>query len=77
MSISSVKQITLPFFGLDSRMYRVSSAYVCVQVRNLTYMVSRRERIKRTLCRVQEQIFHHHIRLLEQGRVAGEILSLM
>lgn len=41
------------------------------RVRNLTYMVSRRERIKRTLCRVQEQIFHHHIRLLEQGRVAG------
>lgn len=41
------------------------------RVRNLTYMVSRRERIKRTVCRVQEQIFHHHIRLLEQGRVAG------
>uniref|UniRef100_A0A8C1PNG0 Protein Jade-1 n=1 Tax=Cyprinus carpio TaxID=7962 RepID=A0A8C1PNG0_CYPCA len=41
------------------------------RVRNLTYMVSRRERIKRTLCRVQEQIFHHHIRLLEQGRAAG------
>ncbi|KTF78445.1 hypothetical protein cypCar_00010698 [Cyprinus carpio] len=34
-------------------------------------MVSRRERTKRTLCRVQEQIFHHHVRLLEQGRVAG------
>ncbi|XP_051578591.1 protein Jade-1-like isoform X1 [Myxocyprinus asiaticus] len=41
------------------------------RVRNLTYMVSRRERIKRTMCRVQEQIFHHHIRLLEQGLVAG------
>ncbi|XP_016384993.1 protein Jade-1 [Sinocyclocheilus rhinocerous] len=41
------------------------------RVRNLTYMVSRRERIKRTLCRVQEQIFHHHVRLLEQGRIAG------
>uniref|UniRef100_A0A9J8BRV5 Protein Jade-1 n=1 Tax=Cyprinus carpio carpio TaxID=630221 RepID=A0A9J8BRV5_CYPCA len=41
------------------------------RVRNLTYMVSRRERTKRTLCRVQEQIFHHHVRLLEQGRVAG------
>ncbi|XP_016372374.1 protein Jade-1-like isoform X1 [Sinocyclocheilus rhinocerous] len=40
------------------------------RVRNLTYMVSRRERIKRTLCRVQEQIFHH-IRLLEQGSVTG------
>ncbi|XP_052009975.1 protein Jade-1-like [Xyrauchen texanus] len=41
------------------------------RVRNLTYMVSRRERIKRTLCRVQEQVFHHHVKLLEQGRVAG------
>lgn len=47
---------------------------VCVhiQVRNLTYMVTRREKIKRSVCRVQEQIFHHHVRLLEQGRLSGE-----
>ncbi|XP_030642718.1 protein Jade-1 [Chanos chanos] len=41
------------------------------RVRNLTYMVTRREKIKRSVCRVQEQIFHHHIRLLEQGRLTG------
>ncbi|KAF7704755.1 hypothetical protein HF521_021827 [Silurus meridionalis] len=41
------------------------------RVRNLTYMVTRREKIKRSVCRVQEQIFHHHVRLLEQGRLAG------
>ncbi|XP_066528240.1 protein Jade-1 isoform X2 [Hoplias malabaricus] len=40
------------------------------RVRNLTYMVTRREKIKRSVCRVQEQIFHHHIRLLEQGRLS-------
>ncbi|KAM9466980.1 protein Jade-1 [Clarias gariepinus] len=41
------------------------------RVRNLTYMVTRREKIKRSVCRVQEQIFHHHVRLLEQGRLSG------
>ncbi|KAF4084357.1 hypothetical protein AMELA_G00127800 [Ameiurus melas] len=41
------------------------------RVRNLTYMVTRREKIKRSVCRVQEQIFHHHVRMLEQGRVSG------
>lgn len=51
------------------------SCVLCVrvaQVRNLTYMVTRREKIKRSVCRVQEQIFHHHVRLLEQGRLSGE-----
>ncbi|XP_062864155.1 protein Jade-1 [Trichomycterus rosablanca] len=41
------------------------------RVRNLTYMVTRREKIKRSVCRVQEQIFHHHVRLLEQSRHSG------
>ncbi|XP_028832172.1 protein Jade-1 isoform X2 [Denticeps clupeoides] len=41
------------------------------RVRNLTYMVTRREKMKRSACRVQEQIFHHIIRLLEQDRLAG------
>ncbi|KAG9344003.1 hypothetical protein JZ751_012479 [Albula glossodonta] len=36
------------------------------RVRNLTYMVTRREKIKRSVCRVQEQIFHHYVRLLEE-----------
>ncbi|KAG5848185.1 hypothetical protein ANANG_G00095780 [Anguilla anguilla] len=41
------------------------------RVRNLTYMVTRREKIKRSMCRVHEQIFHHHVRLLEEKRLSG------
>ncbi|XP_033869628.2 protein Jade-1-like isoform X1 [Acipenser ruthenus] len=41
------------------------------RVRNLTYMVTRREKMKRSVCRVQEQIFHHHIKLLEEDQLAG------
>ncbi|NXK43078.1 JADE1 protein, partial [Piprites chloris] len=40
-------------------------------VRNLTYMVTRREKIKRSVCRVQEQIFNSYAKQLEQGRVSG------
>ncbi|XP_038648457.1 protein Jade-1 isoform X4 [Scyliorhinus canicula] len=43
----------------------------CIQVRNLTYMVTRREKIKRSICRVQEQIFHHQMNLLEEERISG------
>ncbi|NXU89603.1 JADE1 protein, partial [Xiphorhynchus elegans] len=38
-------------------------------VRNLTYMVTRREKIKRSVCRVQEQIFNSYAKQLE--RVSG------
>nr|XP_020040331.1 protein Jade-1 isoform X4 [Castor canadensis] len=41
------------------------------RVRNLTYMVTRREKIKRTVCKVQEQIFNLYTKLLEQERVSG------
>ncbi|XP_015200359.2 protein Jade-1 isoform X2 [Lepisosteus oculatus] len=41
------------------------------RVRNLTYMVTRREKMKRSVCRVQEQILHHHVRLLEEERLSG------
>ncbi|XP_042562384.1 protein Jade-1 isoform X2 [Clupea harengus] len=41
------------------------------RVRNLTYMVTRREKIKRSVCRVQEQIFQQHIKLLEHDRFTG------
>ncbi|RXM30711.1 Protein Jade-1 [Acipenser ruthenus] len=41
------------------------------RVRNLTYMVTRREKMKRSVCRVQEQVFHHHIKLLEEDQLAG------
>lgn len=45
------------------------------QVRNLTYMVTRREKMKRSLCRVQEQIFHHQVRLLDQELLDQELLT--
>ncbi|XP_027755339.1 protein Jade-1 isoform X2 [Empidonax traillii] len=41
------------------------------RVRNLTYMVTRREKIKRSVCKVQEQIFNSYAKQLEQGRVSG------
>ncbi|PNJ83864.1 JADE1 isoform 7, partial [Pongo abelii] len=40
------------------------------RVRNLTYMVTRREKIKRSVCKVQEQIFNLYTKLLEQERVS-------
>ncbi|XP_051821318.1 protein Jade-1 isoform X2 [Antechinus flavipes] len=41
------------------------------RVRNLTYMVTRREKMKRSVCKVQEQIFNLYTKLLEQERVSG------
>uniref|UniRef100_A0A8C9QF91 Protein Jade-1 n=1 Tax=Spermophilus dauricus TaxID=99837 RepID=A0A8C9QF91_SPEDA len=41
------------------------------RVRNLTYMVTRREKIKPPVCRVQEQTFSLYTKLLEQERVSG------
>ncbi|KAL9852642.1 protein Jade-1 isoform 3-T9 [Geothlypis trichas] len=41
------------------------------RVRNLTYMVTRREKIKRSVCKVQEQIFNSYTKQLEQERVSG------
>ncbi|XP_053701887.1 protein Jade-1 isoform X1 [Synchiropus splendidus] len=41
------------------------------RVRNLTYMVTRREKLKRSICRVQEQIFQHQVRLLDQELLRG------
>lgn len=34
-------------------------------------MVTRREKIKRSVCKVQEQIFSLYAKLLEQGKVSG------
>ncbi|XP_061699422.1 protein Jade-1 isoform X2 [Syngnathoides biaculeatus] len=36
------------------------------RVRNLTYMVTRREKMKRSMWRVQEQIFQHQVQLIDQ-----------
>ncbi|XP_054913101.1 protein Jade-1 isoform X7 [Poeciliopsis prolifica] len=44
----------------------------CIQVRNLTYMVTRREKMKRSLWKVQEQIFQHQVRLLDHELLNGE-----
>ncbi|KFQ21285.1 PREDICTED: protein Jade-1-like, partial [Merops nubicus] len=41
------------------------------RVRNLTYMVTRREKIKRSVCKVQEQIFNIYAKQLEQERATG------
>ncbi|XP_066429850.1 protein Jade-1 isoform X2 [Eleutherodactylus coqui] len=38
------------------------------RVRNLTYMVTRREKMKRSVCKVQEQIFHLYTKLLDHER---------
>ncbi|XP_063166680.1 protein Jade-1 isoform X3 [Candoia aspera] len=41
------------------------------RVRNLTYMVTRREKIKRSVCKVQEQIFNLYTNLVEHERASG------
>nr|XP_057933738.1 protein Jade-1 isoform X2 [Doryrhamphus excisus] len=41
------------------------------RVRNLTYMVTRREKMKRSLWRVREQIFQHQVRLVDQELLSG------
>ncbi|XP_054482059.1 protein Jade-1 [Anoplopoma fimbria] len=41
------------------------------RVRNLCYMVTRREKMKHTMCDLQEKIFHLQIQLLEED-IAGE-----
>ncbi|XP_051834144.1 E3 ubiquitin-protein ligase Jade-2 isoform X3 [Antechinus flavipes] len=38
----------------------------CIQVRNLCYMVTRREKMKHSICKLQEQIFHLQMRLIEK-----------
>ncbi|XP_029349537.1 protein Jade-1 isoform X2 [Echeneis naucrates] len=42
------------------------------RVRNLTYMVTRREKMKRSLWRLQEQIFQHQVRLLDHELLTGD-----
>ncbi|XP_044078659.1 protein Jade-1 isoform X2 [Siniperca chuatsi] len=41
------------------------------RVRNLCYMVTRREKMKHTLCDLQEKIFHLQIQLLEEDIAGG------
>lgn len=43
-----------------------------VQVRNLCYMVSRREKLKLLQSKSQEQMFNLHVTLINQELSAGE-----
>ncbi|KAM4052881.1 protein Jade-1 isoform 1-T4 [Anomaloglossus baeobatrachus] len=45
------------------------------RVRNLTYMVTRREKMKRSVCKVQEQIFNLYTKLLDQERSSAGAFS--
>ncbi|XP_068135954.1 protein Jade-1 [Hyperolius riggenbachi] len=45
------------------------------RVRNLTYMVTRREKMKRSVCKVQEQIFNLYTKLLEKDRTSAGAIS--
>ncbi|XP_063776408.1 protein Jade-1 isoform X2 [Pseudophryne corroboree] len=45
------------------------------RVRNLTYMVTRREKMKRSVCKVQEQIFNLYTKLMDQDRGSGGAFS--
>ncbi|XP_062326321.1 protein Jade-1 isoform X3 [Osmerus eperlanus] len=42
------------------------------RVRNLTYMVTRREKMKRALLRVQEQVLQQQLRQLDQQQLTGD-----
>ncbi|XP_027752292.1 E3 ubiquitin-protein ligase Jade-2 isoform X2 [Empidonax traillii] len=41
------------------------------RVRNLCYMVTRREKMKHTICKLQEQIFHLQMKLIEKELYPG------
>lgn len=45
---------------------------VILQVRNLCYMVSRREKLKLLQSKAQEQMFNLHVKLMNQELSAGE-----
>ncbi|XP_075056009.1 protein Jade-1 isoform X2 [Mixophyes fleayi] len=45
------------------------------RVRNLTYMVTRREKMKRSVCKVQEQIFNLYTKLMDQDRDSAGAFS--
>lgn len=57
---------------LFARQSRLSRSRLAFQVRNLCYMVTRREKMKHTLCDIQEKIFHLQIQLLEEDIAGGE-----
>lgn len=46
--------------------------FLILQVRNLCYMVSRREKLKLLQSKAQEQMFNLHVKLVNQELSAGE-----
>lgn len=50
--------------------------FLLLQVRNLCYMVSRREKLKLLQSKAQEQMFNLHVKLMNQEESAGETLSV-
>ena len=47
--------------------------FLYLQVRNLCYMVSRREKLKLLQSKAQEQMFNLHVQLMNQELSAGEL----
>ncbi|KAM5192776.1 protein Jade-1 isoform 1-T3 [Mantella aurantiaca] len=45
------------------------------RVRNLTYMVTRREKMKRSVCKVQEQIFNLYTKLMDHNKSSAGAIS--
>uniref|UniRef100_A0A669BVD3 Jade family PHD finger 2 n=1 Tax=Oreochromis niloticus TaxID=8128 RepID=A0A669BVD3_ORENI len=68
--ITKVSHIPASRWALSCSLCREHTG-TCIQVRNLCYMVTRREKMKHTLCDLQEKIFHLQIQLLEED-MAGE-----
>lgn len=50
----------------------IFSVFLILQVRNLCYMVSRREKLKLLQSKSQEQMFNLHVKLVNQELSAGE-----
>lgn len=51
--------------------------FVILQVRNLCYMVSRREKLKLLQSKAQEQMFNLHVKLMNQEMSAGELSAIL
>lgn len=67
----SVKSLHRHNFDLNASSFSFISFCFLLQVRNLCYMVSRREKLKLSQSKVQEQIFNLHVKLMNQEQAAG------
>lgn len=69
VSVTSLRQHDLVFLNASSDGFILF--HFLLQVRNLCYMVSRREKLKLSQSKVQEQIFNLHVKLMNQEQAAG------